>query len=282
MGHDDNEDERLTNFRELLNARLATKAEVIKLSESVRLSVPTVYRYKKEPGIVPLGMYLRIKKYFNQLENQPEEVFPSPDDFVKAELQRLSLEQNCLGGERFVVTPVFSVNCEIEEVTRVITEYDYPTHKDWIDEFVKVRQHRRKEYERGIYKSNELIDASKYRDFFLGVNRFANLTRKCIEKQIENLVETTKLNHVDRRIYLYNTPELPVISCYQVKKQKNNMLRSILRADNFVATFSDTNNHIEANELLKTFIKYFEWETNLKNKEDVIRFLKNPMVFPMF
>lgn len=276
------QDEQLDSLKHLLHSRLSTKVEVKQLADNVGLSVPTVYRYKKEPEIIPYGMYLKIKKYFNQLENTPDYILPSPDDFVLAEERRLFFEQECAGGERYVVTPVFSVTCETEEFTKLITSYDYPEHHDLLDKFVKIRQKRRAVFESGVYNSYELIDATKYRDFFLGVNRFVNLSRKDIDKQIDYLVKSTGFDHVDRRIYLYATPELPTVSCYKVKTYEKDILKCIVRNDDFVQEFTDETSTENTNELFEMFNKYFYWETNLKNKEDVIRFLRNPMIFPMF
>ena len=279
----DFQDEQLDSLKMLFNNRLSTKAEVEKLCEKVGLSVPTVYRYKKEPELIPYGMYLKIKKFFTQLENTPDYILPSPDDFIRAEERRLSFEQACANGERFVVTPMFTVTCEIEEFTRAITTFDYPEiTDDLMDKFVKIRQNRRKEYDKGNYKSYELIDATKYRDFFLGVNRFVSLSRKCIEKQIEHLISTMDYENVERRIYLYNTPELPIVSCYKVKTREKDILKCIIRADEFVAEYSDEKNPIPANELYKIFLKFYEWSTNIKEKNDIIDFFKNPMRFPMF
>ena len=281
--NDNIENEQLDNLKQLLNSRLSTKADVEKLSESVWLSVPTIYRYKKEPELIPYGMYLKIKKYFNQLENVPDYVLPSPNDFIIAEERRLCFEQACTNGERFVVTPTFSVACEIEEFTRAITIFDYPDlTENLIDKFITVRQNRKKEYEKGKYISHELINAAQYRDFFLGVNRFASLSRKCIDKQIEYLVSTMTFDHVNRHVYLYNSPELPIVSCYQVKTRVKDMLKCVLRADEFVAEYTDETNPTNAKELLKMFMKFFNWSTNLKDKNEVILFLKNPMTFPMF
>lgn len=277
------QDEPLDSLKQLLNSRLSTKADVEKLCDNIGLSVPTVYRYKKEPELIPYGMYLKIKKFFNQLENSPDYVLPSPDDFVIAEERRLSFEQSCTNGERFVVTPIFTVTCEIEEFTRIITESDYPDiSQGTMDRFIKVRQSRRKVYERGAYVSHELINAAVYRDFFLGVNRFASLPRKCIDKQIEHLITTMMFEHIERRIYLYNTPELPVISCYKVKTREKDLLKCVIRVDDFVVEYTDEKNPTNANELLKSFQKFYDHPTNLRDKDVVIQFLRNPMVFPMF
>lgn len=281
--NEDFKDEQIDSLKLLFNSKLSTKSDVERLCEKIGISVPTMYRYKKEPELVPFGIYLKIKKFFNQLENVPDYVLPSSRDFITAEERRLSFEQACANGERFAVTPIFTVTCEIEEFTRAITMIDYPDiNESLMNKFIKVRQNRRKEYEKGIYNSYELINAAVYRDFFLGVNRFASLSRKCIDKQIEYLISTMSFDHVNRRIYMFNTPELPIISCYKARTRGKDMLKCILRADDFVAEYSDDNNAINANELLAMFEKFFEWPTNLKEKDDVIRFLRNPMTFPMF
>lgn len=272
----------LDEIRRLMEVKLATKAEVVKIAEAIKMSVPTIYRYKKNPKWIPLGISVEILKYFEKQSTAPNYVLPGESDFVEAEERRLIFEKNCEGGERYVVAPVFPVTCEIEEVTRKITAFDYPLFADQLEAFVKIRSQRRKVFESGIYKSNELIDASKYRDFYLGVNRFKCLSAKIIKEQIDFLIKTTELDHVDRRIYLFNTPELPVVSCYNVDTKANRFLKCLVRADDFIAEFFDTEDSKNTDELLRTFKKYFSAPTNLSKKEDVIAFLENPMKFPLF
>lgn len=279
----DFDDEQIDSIKMLFNSRLSTKIDVVNLCSSIGLSVPTMYRYKKEPENIPYGVYLKIKRYFNQLENAPDFILPSPNDFIIAEERRLSFEQACSSGERYVVTPVFTVTCETEDFTRAITEIDYPDiSNSLLEKFLKIRQNRRREYEKGTYFSNELINAAVYRDFYLGVNRFSSIQRKCIEMQIEHLISTMALKNVNRRIYLYCTPELPTISCYKVKTRKKEILKCIIRADDFVTEYTDEKHHSHATELLKAFQKYFEWPTNIIDRDEVIKFLRNPMLFPLF
>lgn len=82
------------------------------------------------------------------------------------------------------------MNSETEEFTRAVAKYDYPEATDeQIENLVKIRRKRCVVYKKGEYKSFELIDASKYRDFYLGVNRFSMLSQECINRQVDELVK---------------------------------------------------------------------------------------------
>ncbi len=276
-------DDSIAGIKELLNSSLTTKAETQKLSNNIGVSVATMYRYKKEPELIPFGILLKIKGYLGRPVNSPDYVLKSPSDFVIAEERRLSFEQSCSGGSRYVITPIFSVNSETEDFTRTVTRFDYPDAPDCqIENLVKVRRKRCGVYKKGEYKSFELIDANKYRDFYLGVNRFSMLTRECINQQIEELVKSTMFPNVDRRIYLFNTPELPVVSCYEVDTRKKAFLKCIVRADDFVAEYTNENSPDSATEIKNMFMRFYETKTNLKDPEDVIDFLRNPMKYPLF
>lgn len=267
----------LDELKQMLNTRLSTKADVAQIAEVLQISVPTMYRYKDAPEKIPYGVYLQILKYFKFSDRRVEEVHSNDSKFIEAEQRRLEFEKLIAGGERRTVTPVYSVNCEIEEVTIALMQIDYPEYIHLTEQFVKVRNLRRKEYEKGLYESYEIIDASKYRDFYLGVNRYSVLTKDIIEKQIDYLIKTMYYQHVHRRIYLYNTPELPVVSCYYNRTLKKELSRSLIRADDFVAYVDDK----ESDDLLDIFNRFFE-KAELFETEEVIEFLKNPMKFPLF
>ena len=276
-------DDTIAGVKELLNSSLTTKADAQDLSDNIGVSVATMYRYKKEPELIPFGILLKIKEYLGHPINTPDYVLKSPNDFVVAEERRLSFEQSCSGGSRYVVTPIFSVNSETEEFTRAVAKYDYPEATDeQIENLVKIRRKRCVVYKKGEYKSFELIDASKYRDFYLGVNRFSMLSQECINRQVDELVKSTLLSNVERRIYLYNTPELPVVSCYEVDTKKKAFLKCVVRADDFVTEYTNENSSESATEIKKMFDKFYETKTNLVTPEDVIDFLKNPMKYPLF
>lgn len=267
----------LDELKQMLNTRLSTKADVANIAEVLQISVPTMYRYKDAPEKIPYGVYLQILKYFKFSDRRVEEVHSNDSKFIEAEQRRLEFEKLIAEGERRTVTPVYSVNCEIEEVTIALMQIDYPEYVHLTEQFVKVRNLRRKEYEKGLYESYEIIDASKYRDFYLGVNRYSVLTKDIIEKQIAYLIKTMYYPHVHRRIYLYNTPELPVVSCYYNRTLKKELSRSLIRADDFVAYVDDK----ESDDLLDIFNRFFK-KAELTEIEEVVEFLKNPMKFPLF
>lgn len=267
----------LDELKQVLNTRLSTKAEVASIAEVLQLSVPTMYRYKEAPEKIPYGVYLQILKYFKFSDKKVEETHSSDKEFIEAEQRRLEFEKLIAGGERRTVTPVYSVNCEIEEVTMALMEIDYPKYVHLTSQFLKIRSLRRKEYEKGLYESYEIIDASKYRDFYLGVNRYSVLDQKIIEKQIAYLVKSMSFPHVHRRIYLYNTPELPIVSCYYNRTPKKELCRSLIRADDFVAYVDEK----ESDDLLDIFNRFFN-RAQICEVADVISFLENPMRYPLF
>lgn len=107
-------------------------------------------------------------------------------------------------------------------------------------------------------------------------------SQECINRQVDELVKSTLLSNVERRIYLYNTPELPVVSCYEVDTKKKAFLKCVVRADDFVTEYTNENSPESATEIKKMFDKFYETKTNLVTPEDVIDFLKNPMKYPLF
>lgn len=83
-------------------------------------------------------------------------------------------------------------------------------------------------------------------------------------------------------VCFYNTPELPVVSCYEVDTKKKAFLKCVVRADDFVTEYTNENSPESATEIKKMFDKFYETKTNLVTPEDVIDFLKNPMKYPLF
>jgi len=116
----------LDELKQMLNTRLSTKAEVSSIAKVLQISVPTMYRYKDAPEKIPYGVYLQILKYFKFSDRKLEEVHSNDSKFIEAEQRRLEFEKLIAGGERRTVTPVYSVNCEIEEVTAALMQIDYP------------------------------------------------------------------------------------------------------------------------------------------------------------
>lgn len=118
----------LDELKQMLNTRLSTKAAVSSIANTLQISVPPMYRYKEAPEKIPYGIYLQILRYFKFTDKIVEEVHSNDSKFIEAEQKRLEFERLIAGGERRTVTPVYSVNCEIEEVTKALMKIDYPDY----------------------------------------------------------------------------------------------------------------------------------------------------------
>ena len=254
-------------IQNLMRERLTT-AELMKgVSTEIGVSLATMYRYKSNPALMPLGKLVSLCRYLAfPLEGG---VIWSKVDIVQGERRRYELEKeiaNQPGGRRFVITPSFTVVAELPEITTELWEYDYSIGaKDLLPKYRDLRNNRSLLYAQGKYESFELINGYGYQDFFQLKNRFSGLTEELKNKQIQKLLETLNYPHVTRRVYLKTTPELPIFSSYSTGK-------AIIRIDDIVFEFHD---EIVTSELNSVYHQYFE-AADLKSKEQVRRFLENP------
>ena len=77
-------DDTIAGVKELLNSSLTTKADAQDLSDNIGVSVATMYRYKKEPELIPFGILLKIKEYLGHPINTPDYVLKSPNDLQRS------------------------------------------------------------------------------------------------------------------------------------------------------------------------------------------------------
>ena len=134
--------------------------------------------------------------------------------------------------------------------------------------YASVRQKRQSLYLSGRYQSFELIVASCYRDFFERRGRFKGISDRIWTSQHQAIVETAALPHVHRRVYLRNTPELPVFTCYSTNS-------AVVRVDDFTVEFGGPG---VVSELVEIFIGYFE-KAEVRTDAEVRSFLESPISF---
>lgn len=252
----------IDTFRTVMTERLDTVERVKAAAQAIEVSVATLYRYKKSPDDIPTGKTLALMNFLGI--PLADRVSWKRPEFVAAERRRLELEMAIAnGGTRYVVTPTFTVNAELPELSRVVSVFDYGRrHAHRIPELLELRAERRDLYVRGSYASFELIHAPSYLDFLNGTGRYADIPEEVRRMQVKELVRSMDMPTVDRRVYVRHTPELPVVSVYSTGV-------SILRADDFVVEFHDAQ---VLQELTAIFMDFFE-AADLRSKDSVLRFL---------
>jgi hypothetical protein len=262
----------IEDVKKLLTERLTTAKLMRQAASVIDVSLATMYRYKSDPSAIPFGALVNLGKYLAfPIEGT---VVWSKQDVPRSELRRFQLESAVAmqeaRGSRFTVTPSYSVNVELPEVTQFLWNFDYgrPSSNGELDRYLEHRCARRKMYLEGKYNSLELITGNGYRDFFNGKGRFKGVPTNLRQKQVKELIRTLDLPHVIRRLYLKNTPELPVFTCY------SNAV-AVIRVDDFTVEFSGTS---AVQELTEVFQNYFA-NADVKTKEEMVDFLKHPNQF---
>jgi hypothetical protein len=254
------------SVRNLLRERLTTADAMQQAAGSIGVSVATMYRYKSNPEGIPLGKLISLGKYL---------AFPiagsvtwSRTDIVAMERRRYQLEASVAGqtGRRYVVTPSFTANCEVPEFTKALWDFDYGTgNQHSLANYLELRSKRRELYEQGLYESFELVSGAGYADFFQRQGRFKGLSEQLMRRQLDELVRSLAYPHIHRRVYLKNSPELPIFSCYS-----SNV--AVIRVDDFTAEFGGES---VARELVDIFKEYFD-SADLKTVEEVRDFFLCP------
>ncbi len=259
----------IEDVKRLLNERLPTAKLMQQAASAIDVSLATMYRYKSDPSAIPFGALVNLGKYLAfPIEGT---VVWSKQDVPRSELRRFQLESAVAmqetHGSRFTVTPSYSVNVELPEVTQLLWDFDYgpPSSNCDLNRYLEYRCARRKMYLEGKYNSLELITGNGYRDFFNGQGRFKGIPRILRQQQVKEFIRTLELPHVSRRVYLKSTPELPVFTCY------SNAV-AVIRVDDFTVEFSGTG---AVHELTEIFHNYFD-NADLKAKEEMVDFLRNP------
>ena len=249
-----------------MDERLTTRERAAEAAKVMGVSVATLYRYKKDPASIPFGKLVALGEHL---------AFPIEDtvawsraDVIQGERRRYELEERIASthGRRFTVTPSYSVATELSEMTRQLWQIDYPTRtRDGLEVYLDLRAKRRALYFSGKYESFELISGGGYLDFFHGEGRFKGIPKELREKQVKAFLKSFELPHIQRRIHLRNTPELPTVTCY------SNAVAWI-RVDDITIEFSGTP---KVSELTDVFNDYF-MNADIVSKDDVRAFFRNP------
>ena len=251
---------------EFLCERLQTIEQMQTAASVIGVSLATMYRYRAHPEGMPLGKLSKLATHLGlPLAGTAQW---SRTSRIQSEQRRLDLESKITTaqGVRYVVTPGFTVNCEVPEFTSVIWRSDYPmASEEEFQSYLRMRQKRRSLYADGRYRSFELIAASCYRDFFNRRGRFRGISDSVWNAQHRAVIETASRPHVHRRVYLRNTPELPVFSCYS-----NNA--ALIRIDDFTVEFAGAEIVLE---LIDIFKGYFD-SAEVKTTAELRRFLEQP------
>lgn len=198
------------------------------------VSLATAYRYRKSPSDMSIASLERLSSHFRIPVSM--NLLYREDDVLAAEEARLKLEEEIadLGGSRFVTTPHFTVNCEIEAFTKELfyAQYGNRFSDSEIAEYVSLRTRRRRLYLSGSYKSEEIVNGPSYIDFFYGRGVFESVSKQVRDRQLDEVLNTSILPFVSRKIYTTVTPELPTILNYSSSK-------AIIRVEDLTIFFTD-------------------------------------------
>lgn len=242
-------------------------ADMKVVSEVMGVSLATAYRYRKSPQDMPVNVFERLAHFFNMPVSM--NLLYKEQDVVAAEEARLRLEEEIasIRGYRFVTSHHFTANCETDEFARALVEIQYGEKltESELNNFLELRRKRKNLYFSGRYISEEIINASSYVDFFYGKGVFEGINRHIRMKQIEEVVRTSRLPNVRRKVYSRTTPELPVILNFSTRK-------SIIRIDDLTIVLTDDDSK-SAEDTLRGFAN----KVSIEENEDVAIFLGNPL-----
>lgn len=248
-------------------AGLMDDADMQEVARILNVSLATAYRYRKAPSEMSVAAFERLVGHFNLPVSM--NLLYREDDVLAAEETRLQFEQEIadVRGWRFVTSPHFTVNCELEEFTREMFSIHYG--KKYSDseakEYVALRMKRRSLYLSGGYQSEELVNGPSYIDFFYGRGVFSGIGKSLRQRQLEEVVATAALPYVKRRIYSRATPELPVILNYSTRK-------SVIRVEDLTMIFTDEDCD-ETNRVLRHYAN----NADLMSQNTVRSFFLNPL-----
>lgn len=237
------------------------------VAEILDVSLATAYRYRKSPSDMSVASFEKLVRHFDVPVSM--NLLYRERDVVAAEEARFLMEEQIAKdrGWRFVTSPHFTVNCEIEEFTREMFHIHYADRytDSEINEYVRLRMRRRKLYLSGAYRSEEVVNGPSFIDFFYSRGLFTTISKSLRQKQLDEVVASTGLRHVTRRIYSQATPELPVILNYSNG-------RSIVRVEDLTMVFTDEDCE-ETNRVLRAYADNAEHQ----EREMARAFFLNPL-----
>lgn len=202
-------------IRNFLREQLGTTEAVNRAAAAIGVSQATMYRYKSNPESMQLGHFMKLADTIGFPVS--EQAAWLPKDFLPEERHRLRHEQLIAKqqGSRMVVTPYFTVNAELPEITELTAEDIYgSTSRRLLPEYMSARAERKSLYDSETYSSKEIINGHLYADFFHRKNRFRAIPEKNILQQIDALINSLHRTKVHRRIYLGH--DLPIITWYSI------------------------------------------------------------------
>ncbi len=256
-----------------LLARLVARmdeADMAVVAYVMGVSLATAYRYRKSPSDMSIASFVRLADHFN-LPVSMNLIYRETDVLV-AEAERLRLEEEIHSqrGWRFVTTPHFTVNCETEAFTRELFAIQYGARcsEPEANEYVSLRKRRRSLYLLGQYKSEEIVSAPSYIDFFYGRGLFKDISKSVRQQQLEEVITTSKMPHISRRVYTQTTPELPVILNYSTRK-------SLVRVEDLTIALTDT----DCDELIRTLRSYADRTLDSNAELEPSAFFSNPLIW---
>jgi transcriptional regulator with XRE-family HTH domain len=237
------------------------------LATVLGVSLATAYRYRKNPSEMSLAAFDRLAAHLRVPVSM--NLVYRETDVLAAEEARLGMEREIAAARswRFVATPHFTVNCEIEAFTRELIEIQYGERMSADDKeaYVRARAERRRLYLEGAYRSEEVIYGPAYVDFFYGRGMFESISKSVRLAQLREVIATSRLAHVCRRVYASATPELPVILNYGVGK-------SVIRVEDLTICFTDE----DCNEAVLALRDYAKKALHT-DQPSVQAFLENPL-----
>ena len=251
----------------LLHEHLDTKEKIEIYAEEIGVSVATLYRYKAKYEGMPLGKFLKLLDVLGMPFGESASWLP--DEYVAEEYIRLGYEKDISerNGYRLTVTPYFTVNIELPELTELSAKNLYSdVFQEKLDSYLRARTERSKIYFSEKYRSKEIINGYLYEDFFDCKKAYSHMSTDMRDKQIKEIIKSLGFGRVQRRIYFGY--DLPVITCYSCNV-------ALVRVGEYTVQLRGEKS-IQAVE--NVFNDYFS-ACQLKTEKEVEAFLLNPQEF---
>lgn len=257
----------IEQIKQHMQRELGTLEQLVKVAEKIGVSQATMYRFKSNPEAMQLGHFLKLTELIGFPTS--EDIAWLPKEFVPEEEYRLKHESAVakVNGSRMTVTPFFSVNVELPEITKITAEEIYGVSANrGMDLYLEARKKRKDLYLNSKYKSKEIINGYLYLEFFRREKMHRGISESQKEKQIQEIIKSMDLESVQRRVYFGH--DLPLITWYSTGV-------ALLRFGQFTIQVTGS---ILTDAAADIFNEYY-LKCDLKNNEDVKDFIKNPIAF---
>jgi hypothetical protein len=230
----------------------------------------TLYRYRSDPGNMPLSVLQDLGKEFGQIEF--DNITWNERNFLQDERDLLTNETRLadLKGERFIMSPIFSnVTFTRNMSLCALSMFSTQISPTATQELLSIREKRKDIYYSGSYKSNEIFNGYQYFEFFHRRNQYQTLSIKERDEQIDMLiqdVDSNKRSHIKRRIFF--NYRLPICTGYSYGA-------GVLRFGHIRLDFTEPK---LSNEVRALFLSTWV-ECHINNDDVLVDFLKNPDAF---